>query len=32
VFDSCETDTIGNDLIEAGRATFGIVVLAYPDL
>lgn len=30
VFDSCETDTIGNDLIDAGRATFGIVVLAYP--
>lgn len=32
IFDFCETDTIGNDLIEAGRATFGIVVLPYPAL
>lgn len=32
VFATCKTDTIGDDLIDAARATFGIVVLPYTTL
>lgn len=32
MFDFCGTEAIGDALIEAGRATFGIVVLHYPAL